>query len=437
MSADAGWYADPSDPAWVRYWDGTAWSPEAHPAAAVPRTADPAPATPAPAPAPAPVQAVPSLEPLAPVTVTVREPVGAGVATGGASRSAIPTLEPLAPVAPAASVTTPVVTAAPAPAARPEPVRTLTPAPAAAPAAPAAPPVSPGFAPDPLGTEPAHGRHPIDRPATTSTLPGSAPWEAAAPVRPGGNGAVGGARFGGTGAPSGPVVRSGSAAPIPVGSLPGTGGGHLVKRLVIAVVVLALLGAAYTFGVGPKLREKQALDAAAQTPTVLPHAAPRALAGQKAMSAPGINPSASASTATQQGSSWAWGASYGKGPERTVYLAADVPADTRADAVRAQTDPAAAERLISTISTRMAITPTAISNGTPSREYGSEVGGKAWCMPVTLNGNGGGWCVWTNGREMLQVLSYPSVQEMSAKHTLAALEQLARQPAAPAKPAKK
>ena len=58
-------------------------------------------------------------------------------------------------------------------------------------------------------------------------------------------------------------------------------------------------------------------------------------------------------------------------------------------------------------------------------------------MPVTLNGNGGGWCVWTNGREMLQVLSYPSVQEMSAKHTLAALEQLARQPAAPAKPAKK
>jgi hypothetical protein len=172
---------------------------------------------------------------------------------------------------------------------------------------------------------------------------------------------------------------------------------------------------------------------------VLPHAAPRALAGQKAMSAPGINPSASASTATQQGSAWAWGASYGKGPERTVYLAADVPADTRADAVRAQTDPAAAERLISTISTRMAITPTAIVNGTPSREYGSEVGGKAWCMPVTLNDNGGGWCVWTNGREMLQVLSFPSVQEMSAKHTLAALEQLAVQPTAakPAKPAKK
>ena len=54
-----------------------------------------------------------------------------------------------------------------------------------------------------------------------------------------------------------------------------------------------------------------------------------------------------------------------------------------------------------------------------------------------IKGNGGGWCVWTNGREMLQVLSFPSVQEMSAKHTLAALTQLAGQVPAPEKPAKK
>ena len=85
----------------------------------------------------------------------------------------------------------------------------------------------------------------------------------------------------------------------------------------------------------------------------------------------------------------------------------------------------------------MAINPAAISNGAPSREYGSTVGGKAWCMPVTLNGNGGGWCVWTNGKDLLQVLSFPSVQEMSAKHTLAALTQLAEQAAPPAKPATK
>ena len=433
MSADAGWYADPADPAWVRYWDGTAWSPEAHPAAIVPRTAAPtvAVAAPAPAPAPAPRLDIPSLEPLVLTRTEVREPVGAGV--GGGARSAIPTLEPLAPIAPAASVTSPVVTAA-------APVR-LEPAaapavahPVAHPVAPTAP-ASPGFAPDPLGTEPTHGRHPIER--TSSTLPGVAPWDAGAPVRPGGTGAVGGARFGGTGAPSAPAVRSGSSTALAGSALPGSGGGHLVKRIVIAGIVLALLAAAYVVVIGPKLQEKQALDVAAQTAGVLPHAAPRALAGQKSMTAPGINPTATASAATQQGSAWAWGASYGKGPERTVYLAADVPADTRADAVRAQTDPAAAERLISTISSRLAINPAAISNGAPSREYGSTVGGKAWCMPVTLNGNGGGWCVWTNGKDLLQVLSFPSVQEMSAKHTLAALTQLAEQAAPPAKPATK
>jgi hypothetical protein len=207
--------------------------------------------------------------------------------------------------------------------------------------------------------------------------------------------------------------------------------------MVVLTVVLALLGAGYVFLVAPVLKERQALAVAEQTRAVLPHAAPRALAGQKPMAAPGINPTATASAATQQGSAWAWGASYGKGPERTVYLAADVPADARADAVHAQTDPAAAERLISTISSRLAIDPSAITNGAPSREYGSTVGGKAWCMPVTLKGNGGGWCVWTNGREMLQVLSFPSVQEMSAKHTLAALTQLAGQVPAPEKPAKK
>lgn len=428
MSAAAGWYADPADPAWVRWWDGSAWSTEVHPAAAPAATA-PA-AAPAPVPTPEPVMVVPTLEPLAPVVVAAREPVGAGVGSRAAvpALEPLPTLEPLAPVAPSASVTTPVVTVE-RPAARPEPVRTL---PVAAPAAvetTTALPVSAGFAPDPLGTEPAHGRHPIDPPA------GHPSWEPAAPVRPGGGGAIGGGQFGGGGAP---VTRSGAAAPVPAAKLPRSGGsGRAVKRLLVVAVVLALLGSAWVFLVQPRLLEKQALEIAASTPSVLPHAAPRALAGQKAMTAPGINPGATASAATSLGASWAWGASYGKGPERTVYLAADVPAENRVDAVRAQNDPAAAERLISAVSSKLALNPGAISSGTASREYGSDVGGKAWCMPVTLNGNGGGWCMWTNGRELLQVLSFPSVQEMSAKHTLAALEQLAEQGPPAGKPAKK
>ena len=412
MSADAGWYADPADPAWVRWWDGASWSAEAHPAAGIPQTA----AAVAVAVAPIAVT-IPTLEPLAPVVVESRQPVGAGVGggVGGGFSGSIPLLEPLAPVMPTASVTTPVVTAA---------VAVAAPAPA-----------DPGLAPERVAPAPTHGRPPIDIP---SAVPASAPWEAAAPVRPGGSGSVGGARFGGVSVGAAPVTRSGASAPMPV-SRPATGGGGaFAKHLVVFLVVLALLTAGIVLGVMPKLREKQALETAAQTPSVLPRSAPRALAGQKAMAVPGLSPGASASAATSQGSQWAWAASYGKGTEHTIYLAADVPADTRADAVRAQNDPAAAARLISTVTSRLSINPAAISNGAPSREYGASVGGKAWCMPVTLNGNGGGWCVWTNGKDLLQVLSFPSVQEMSAQHTLAALNQLAEQAVAvAAKPAKK
>ena len=286
MSTAAGWYADPSDAAWVRWWDGTAWSTEVHRAADVPRTAAPA-VVPTPEPVPAvpvlePLMVVPTLEPLAPVAVAVREPVGAGVGAGGGS-SPIPTLEPLAPVTPAASVTSPVVTTVEAPPARrAEPVRTLPVAATEAPAPAVA--LTPGFAPDPLGTEPAHGRHPIDSPAATV---GNAPWEPTAPVRPGGSGAVGGARFGGTGA-SAPAVRSGTAAPKPVQRTSSSRStGRTIKRLIALAVVLALLGAGYVLLVLPRLQEKQALDTAARTPSVLPHSAPSALAGQKVMSAPG------------------------------------------------------------------------------------------------------------------------------------------------------
>lgn len=67
MTTPADWYPDPSDPAMLRYWDGTAWTgytaPAPH-AAPTPAPTAPAPAAPAPAdPAPTASEATPSAEP--------------------------------------------------------------------------------------------------------------------------------------------------------------------------------------------------------------------------------------------------------------------------------------------------------------------------------------------------------------------------------------
>ena len=116
---------------------------------------------------------------------------------------------------------------------------------------------------------------------------------------------MGGARFGGPGAVA--TSTRTPSAPMPTVTLPRSGSAaKVVKRFVAVAVVLALLVAGFVLLVQPRLQEKQALDAAARTPAVLPRIAPAALAGQKAMSAPGVNPSTSANAATSAGSSWAW-----------------------------------------------------------------------------------------------------------------------------------
>ena len=47
-------------------------------------------------------------------------------------------------------------------------------------------------------------------------------------------------------------------------------------------------------------------------------------------------------------------------------------------------------------------------------------------MPVTASGVQGGYCLWTSGKELLQTLSLPGLQEVAAKSTLDALAQMAK-----------
>jgi hypothetical protein len=54
------------------------------------------------------------------------------------------------------------------------------------------------------------------------------------------------------------------------------------------------------------------------------------------------------------------------------------------------------------------------------------VGGKTWCMQVTASGTANGYCVWTNGKEWLAVLTNPGLETSAGKSTLTALAQLAK-----------
>ena len=62
--------------------------------------------------------------------------------------------------------------------------------------------------------------------------------------------------------------------------------------------------------------------------------------------------------------------------------------------------------------------------GTPA-EYASPVGGKAWCMPMTVSGVAGGYCLWTNGKELLEVASLPGLEQVAAKSMMTSLSQMA------------
>ena len=79
----------------------------------------------------------------------------------------------------------------------------------------------------------------------------------------------------------------------------------------------------------------------------------------------------------------------GKGAERTIYLAADMPSANRADAYARRTTRPRPSGSISEVSTTLAISQGAI---TDARRRGSTAPTSAArrCRPVTLNGNGGG-----------------------------------------------
>jgi hypothetical protein len=47
-------------------------------------------------------------------------------------------------------------------------------------------------------------------------------------------------------------------------------------------------------------------------------------------------------------------------------------------------------------------------------------------MPVTVSGVQGGYCLWTSGKELLQTLSLPGLQDVAAKSTIDALAQMAK-----------
>jgi len=418
VSPEAGWYADPTDPSAVRWWDGSSWSAQTRPAprelamagasvgapsmAAVVTVGAgapaPAPAHAAPAPATSPSIADPHPGSESDEQVADRsrpgarratppppapEPSGSGAPEGEAEdvdRSRPGARRPVA--VPPVDVVTP---AAVAPAAAPRP-----------PVAPAAPPAA--------------------------WVDGSAP-----PASPGhgfGGGAPAPAAFGA----AVPGLASAPAGFGPADYGPGHGGGtYKAPRswkipVAVGIVSVLLLGAAAVVGI-PRYQASQARDTAAQAPDVLVHAAPRTLAGQKKLVIPGLAGMAQALTA--DGAEWAWAQAYGTRDSFTLYLASDVPLSDRADAVKALTNHDAATHLLQQVSAGITSGSQAQAvPGTPA-EYASPVGGKTWCMPITLSGVGGGYCLWTSGKEWLQVLSMPGLEQVAAKSTLTSLTQMA------------
>ena len=229
---------------------------------------------------------------------------------------------------------------------------------------------------------------------------------------------VGGSARGGTSA-------SGFGAPIPTGRLPGTGPErHSGKLITIAVLLLAIAGGGAAFGV-PRYLTARDQGVAASKPDVLARTAPATLAGTRRAARPDPRAKAETVALTSQGSTWTWSGTYGSRTDMTFYVASDVPLDLRDEAVRALGSRSAALSLMSTLATATVAGGGTIVMGTAT-EYASPVGGKTWCMPVTASGVSGGFCTWTNGKEWLQVLASPGVEQSAAKDSLAALAQLAK-----------
>jgi hypothetical protein len=197
------------------------------------------------------------------------------------------------------------------------------------------------------------------------------------------------------------------------------------KPVAVLVVLLLALGGLAAYGV-PKYLATKAQQVAAQQPDILVHQAPKALGGQRQFTVAGMNTTAIAASMTSAGSTWAWVQPYGSRNAVTVYLASDVPLSEQPTAVRALTNHAAASDLLATVSAGLSNGANGkLVSGTPA-EYASPVSGKTWCMPVTVSGVQGGYCLWTSGKELLQTLSLPGLQDVAAKSTLDALAQMAK-----------
>ncbi|HSN07117.1 MAG TPA: DUF2510 domain-containing protein [Candidatus Angelobacter sp.] len=433
MSPEAAWYADPTDPTAVRWWDGAQWTTQTRPAprelalagAVTATSGATAPAAESEAPTRSgPRHAVLSDDP-APASLAPAVPRHSAAPNSGSPDPASSDVDRSRPRPRTAAGPAPVPS--PAPVDDPDTVDRSRPgarrpvvlppeamAPAPAPAAPlAAAPAS--FVPS-VPTQAAAGHGFGAAPGGFSPAPGGF---GAAPL---GFGAPGG-----FGHDSGPVHPGVYVAPR-----------SWKKPVAVLVVLLLALGGVAAYGV-PKYLATRAQAVAAQQPDILVHTAPATLGGQKRFTVAGMNTTAIAASITGAGATWAWVQPYGNRNAVTIYLASDVPLAEQPTAVRALTSHDAATDLLATVS-------SGLSNGANGRlvtgspvEYASPVSGKTWCMPVTVSGVQGGYCLWTSGKELLQTLSLPGLQDVAAKSTLDALTQMAKvatRPGASTAPAK-
>ena len=460
MSPEAGWYADPTDPSAVRWWDGTGWTAQTRPAprelalagavastssAAVgasptadavdrsgPRHAAPSVrteprATPEPTPAPAPAPS-PAPGPVTAAAAPSSAPTGDDDVVLDRSRpGARPTASPVAATSddavvdrsrpgsrpPAAPVT------APSPA---EEVHAAAASEAADRSRPGARPAVPaGAAPAPAPAQPVQPA----RPAAAAPAPAVTPSWVDAPASSGPTSTFGAKpnAFGNMPSTFSPGIGldgAGAGTPTPYQQHRGR------KRLVIGLVLAVLVGGAgAAYGV-PKFLATKASAQAAEQPDVLTHVAPKSLAGQKKVTVPGVTLATVTRALTDSGATWVWGQTYGSRTAFTIYVASEVPDGQRPIALRSLHSHDAAQTLLTQV--RAGLIDGSGQNtviGDPT-EYASAVAGKTWCMPVTVSGVSGGYCLWTSGKELLQTFTLPGLQETAAKSTLAALSQMAR-----------
>jgi len=261
--------------------------------------------------------------------------------------------------------------------------------------------------------------HPA-RPATPAPTPG---W-ADAPATSGA-----GSRFGGTPNAFGTIPSAFSAgagldhgAGTPVAYKKRGGAKRMIVGLVVAVLVL---GAGAAYGI-PRFLASKASAQAAQQPDVLVHTAPKSLAGQKRVTVPGVNLANVTHGFTSAGAPWAWAQTYGTRTAFTIFVASAVPDGQRPLAMRALHSHDAAQTLLGQVRAGLVDGSTQNAVAGDPTEYASPVAGKTWCMPVTVSGVSGGYCLWTSGKELLQTVTLPGLQESTAKSTLAALTTMVR-----------